>query len=210
MKKKASITTAVFISLLTFSFCDFISIKMEVEDPKDLSHIDTFKIKYEAEIHGRVKRVDENIYVGTTQSTFQINSKEYRKFVFGDSINSVIAFIRQDSSGLRYIGITGVNYPSGDTQNLKDRPLLYFDKKVNDKWKVNIDSSYFWRREITFAGIEHNSNNDSVFVYNVSADEGYSDVGGESLSKIYYSTEKGFLKFEIKTHWFSVEVYKIK
>jgi hypothetical protein len=85
--------------------------------------------------------------------------------------------------------------------------LLYFNKQINDKWKVNIDSSYFWRKEISFAGID-STGGENIYVYNIEEQEGFSDIG-DQLNKIYYSKSHGFLKFVFKTHWFPVEVNKL-
>lgn len=205
MNKKVQTSLVALLVFATFTFCKDSYVKNSgTKSIKDSCCIDTFKFKYEAKIHGRIKKVDENIYVGMISPGIKINDKEYKKFVFGDSIN-VIALVRQDSNKLSYIN-NARNLKSIGQEDFQENALLYFDKKLNDRWKVNIDSSYFWRREITFAGMEHNYNG-NVYVYNVDADEGYSDIGNR-ISKIYYSKEKGFLKFEIKTHWFPVEVNK--
>ena len=88
--------------------------------------------------------------------------------VFGDSVNSVIALVRQDEEKLNYIGLL-------DKDTLRENVLLYFNKKVNDKWKVHIDDSYFWRKEITFIGKEYIDNGE-VYVYNIEVDKDYTSL----------------------------------
>jgi hypothetical protein len=164
--------------------------------------IDTFKIKYQITLGGgKVRKIDYNIYVGMLSDTYQIGGKKFRKMVFGDSLNAVLAFVREDEDYLNYLNL-------GDSLEPKETTLLYFNKEVNDKWEVNIDNSYFWRKEITFAGIEKEGN-ENVYVYNVQTNSEYTSVGDE-ITKIYYSKQNGFLKFMVKTHWGNIEAIKAK
>jgi hypothetical protein len=210
MTKRIFGIAVLFLIAIAFAFCDADNVEKKLKyNIKNNSPIDTFKLKYNVEINGRKKSIDENIYVGMEVPIFKINNNEYKSFVFGDSVNSVIALVRQDSDSLSYINARSIDNSSGVVQqNFEAGALLYFNKKVNYKWKVDIDSSYFWKREITFAGIEH-IDGEYIYVYNVDADDSHSDIGNH-ISKIYYSKEQGFVKFEIKTHWFPVEVNKLK
>jgi len=197
------------ISILIFVSCRFIfcndyyqsqTINRQINYP-----IDTFRLKYKAEIHGRVKLVNENIYVGLDTQVVKIGNTEYRKFIFGKSLAG-IALVKYDEDKLSYINTKyykNVPLIGGDSTGI----LLYFNKQINDKWKVNIDSSYFWRKEISFAGID-STGEEKIYVYNIEEQEGFSEVG-DQLNKIYFSKSRGFLKFVFKTHWFPVEVNKL-
>ena len=177
---------------------------------KNNCRIDTFKVEYTEHVLSKPKHVDYNIYSGIVSSSYQINGAKYDKFIFGDTITNVIALVRQDSTRLIYIDITKVknDLSSFCQEDLKENVLLYFNKQVNDKWNVHIEYSYFWKSQLTYAGTEL-LNGENVYVYNVNIQDGYSNVGSY-LKKIYYSKERGFVKFILKTHWFPVEANKIQ
>ena len=164
--------------------------------------IDTFQVKYEVDLgNGRLRKYEINFYVGILPDTFRIGGKTYQKLLFGDSLNSVIAFVRQTDEGLFYID-------TSDSEIHEEKTLLHFNKKMSDQWKVNINDSYFWRKDVTFAGTVLEGN-EEVYVYDMETDKDYLSLG-ENITKIYYSKEKGFLKFILKTHWARVEVSKVK
>lgn len=164
--------------------------------------VDTFKLKYQVLSYGnKIKKVDENIYVGILNEKTLIKDKIYKKFIFGESLNRIIAFVRQDEEKLSFIKVLG-----RDTS--EENTLLFFNKKIGDKWNVQIEDSYFWRKDVTFTGIEY-IKNELVYVYIIENETGYVSLG-DNLSKVYYSKEKGFLKFFFRTHWITVEVDKVE
>jgi hypothetical protein len=201
-KKLQAVIFALIIISISF-FCKTTSTYKGIEQSLNNSCcIDTFRLKYQVALSAnKVKKIDENIYVGILKDTCLIESIPYMKLVFGESISSVIALVRLEEETLSYRGLS-------DKDTTGEKVLLYFDKKVNEKWKVHIDDSYFWRKEITYSGIEQ-LDNDKVFVYTLETDEGYTSLGNQ-LSKIYFCKDKGFLKLVIKTHWISVEIKKSK
>ncbi len=203
MSKKSSSILILFLVTTSSFFCKT-SHQMNGYTSMRSSNccIDTFKLKYQIALGGgKVKKVDDDIFVGFLKDSYVVESKAYKQLVFGDSVNSVIALVRQDEEKLNYIGLL-------DKDTLRENVLLYFNKKVNDKWKVHIDDSYFWRKEITFIGKEYIDNGE-VYVYNIEVDKDYTSLSN-NVSRIYYSKEIGFLKFVFKTHWISVEVNKIR
>lgn len=203
MNKKLQIVLVASLVMTNSFFCKTTRTSKGIESSMYNSCcIDTFRLKYQVALSSnKVKRIDDNIYVGILKDTCFIESIPYRKLVFGESVNNVIAFVRLEEETLNYRNLS-------DKDTTGEKVLLYFDKKVNEKWKVHIDDSYFWRKEITFSGIEQ-LDNDEVFVYSLETDEGYTSLGNQ-LSKIYFCKDKGFLKLVIKTHWISVEIKKSK
>ncbi|PZP47818.1 MAG: hypothetical protein DI598_10620 [Pseudopedobacter saltans] len=169
-------------------------------DCLDDSCVSTFKMKYNAVIHGREKKVDINLYVGTKHQVHE-DSEVYNEFVFGYTPNEVVGLTRLSSDSLTYVNIR--NYDNKPLFS-REKTLLYFDKTPGYKWKVNIDSSYLWRREITFVGKE-----DGLLVYNIEADAHVTDID-DRVTKIYYKPKEGIVKFIIQTHWFPVTINKVK
>ena len=166
---------------------------------QDAGRIDTFRLKYSFKRYERTTSVNYCVYVGMLNQPRLIGNNSYKKLVFGDSLNSVIALVRQTDKGLYFIPDPAVNAK-------KERPLLFFNKKVNKKWKVHIDNSLFWRKEITFTGIQH-TEDDDLYVYSLKTIEGYWG-GGNGIAKIYYSRKNGFVKLGLKTHWITSDVDK--
>lgn len=161
--------------------------------------VDTFRLRYQVEAaHGMLRQVEEPVYVGFLDNGFSVGNNSYRQFVFGDSINSVIAYARQDKEGLMYLPCS-----SG---NEDEKALLYFNKNKGYKWKVHIDNSYFWRKEITFIGKSRCKYGD-VYTYDVQTDNSYLSLG-KCITRIYYSKEKGFLNFSVRMHLATVGIVK--
>lgn len=203
INNKLQLVLSALLVLTTYFLGKTIPIKKAIEASMNNSCcIDTFKLKYQIALTGdKVRSVDENIYVGILKEINLIGKETYRKMVFGDNINSVIALVRQDEESLNFIRVL-------DKDAIREEPLLCFTRNIGDKWKVHIEGSYFWRKEITFEGIEY-IEKEEAYIYNVETDKDYTSLGNE-LSKIYYSKEKGFLRFIFKTHWISVEANKQK
>jgi len=178
------------------------------------NRIDTFNAKYGINFGVRIKKIDSRLYVGMLNQPRQIENNTYKKLIFGDSLNSVIALVRQTAEGLYYIPLIRYNdegfyYVPDSAADAKDeKPLLLFNKKVNEKWEVNIDSSCLWQKEITFTGIQH-TNNDDLYVYDLGTIKGNIALG-DQVTRIYYSRKNGFMKLAIKGHWITVEVDRLK
>ncbi|MBS1565246.1 MAG: hypothetical protein JST39_12705, partial [Bacteroidetes bacterium] len=161
-------------------------------------NIDTFRIRYQVEAsHGRLREMEEPFYAGFSNNVFSTGNATYRQLVLGDNAASGIAYVRQDNNGLMFL--TG----SGEEQ---EKALLYFNKSKGASWKVHIDNSYFWRKLITFMGKIHSKRGD-VYVYDVRTDDGYTSLGNH-LTRIYYSREKGFMKFAVQMPWANVGIVR--
>ncbi len=108
--------------------------------------INIFEFKYKATIRGRTRDVSKSIYVGESSSFKIMNGRQYNELVFGDTPFSVVAFVRQDSVSIRYIDLYSLRHRNENNLPVEDRPFLYFNKKINERWKIDIDSSLFGRQ----------------------------------------------------------------
>ena len=168
----------------------------------------TFRFAYESTIHDLNRKKDEKIYAGIINSHHD-SLNGYEKFVFGSTKYSVICWVKKSEDALRYINSTDEGAGNENKVNSSENVLFYFNKEPGYKWQVNIDSSYFWRRDVTFIELDRSDSNDPIYVFRISPQEGVTDIGYQ-LTKLYYRRGKGIVKFVIKTHWFPVEVRKIE
>jgi hypothetical protein len=161
--------------------------------------IDTFRLRYQVETgHGRLREIEEPFYVGFLDNGFSAGGNAYKQLVFGDSVSNTIAYTRQDKDGLMFLPCRQGSGP--------EKALFYFNKNRGEKWKVHIDNSYFWRKEITFIG-KHRRKCGDVYVYDVQTDNGYIPLGNR-ITRIYYSRERGFLQFSVQMHWANIGIVK--
>jgi hypothetical protein len=171
-------------------------------DSKTYCCIDTFEYRFRVK-NSRLQPVDKHIYVGMPPADFKTETLTYRKLIFGESRSNVVGLVRQDSSALWYIDVNLFNQMPTSTEY----PLLYFNKPVNETWKVDIGWSYFEGVEISLTDIE-NRDGDTVYIYKVAVQEGHTNPG-DKLTGIRYSKQRGFLELEITNHWVAMPVNKI-
>lgn len=170
--------------------------------------LDSFNLKYEIDFGNKqIKKVDKKIYAGIINTSLIINNFKYEKMILGDSLENIIAFVRQDENKLSYIDITDVETSIKNiAEDLNENVLFYFDTTVNSSWKVNIKDSYFEQKKIKLIETKF-SDDGEIYIYDVENDEGFLDWN--YISKIYFSKKKGFIKFEIKTHYGNMQATKL-
>ena len=127
-----------------------------------------------------------------------VEGKVFRKLIFGDSSNSFIGYARQDEEGLKFLD-------SLSTDLKDEKTLLFFNKKNNEQWKIDIGDKYFWRKIVTFRGIER-KNESNIYIYDFDPDGNYSGIS--LLNEIRYSKETGFVSLGFRYHWGNVGAYK--
>lgn len=189
------------MSLLSSLFFCKPSIKSAYPAIKESSgYVDTFRAKYQKDLGGGVlKKYEFDNYAGMLNDFKTVEGKIFRKLIFGDSINSFIGYARQDEEGLKFLDSL--------SNDLKDeKTLLFFNKKNSEQWKIDIGDDYFWRKIVTFRGIERQNGSD-IYIYDFDPDGNYS--GTYLLNKIRYSKETGFVSLGFSSHWSNVIAYKI-
>jgi len=206
---KYKLIYVALLLLLISAFCKIKYVKIKQSSSNDY-YVDTFNVKYQRKFMSTIKYTNYNIFVGFTKASWQVNNKIFKQLIFGDSVNSFIAYVSQDSSALYYINKDKID--NGKTivfsalvnGKIEEEAFLYFDKPVHYKWRIDIPDSYFSRKEISYEGIEH-ENNDDIYIYALK-DELL--ITANYITKIYYSRKNRFVRFELMTHWFPVDVYK--
>lgn len=89
-------------------------------------------------------------YAGMKEEGIQAGDKVYHPLIMGEQRAEVIALVRLDSNQLYYVNAGGVNGKDSTRENA----LLCFDKRVGEKWHVNIKNSDLAEQIVTFAGID--------------------------------------------------------
>ena len=152
--------------------------------------VDTFEVKYQIVLGGgKTRKVADRFYVGFLKDLINVDSNKYNPMIFGDSVNEVIGFVRQNEEALFY----------RDKKLKNDKPFLFFERNKGDEWIVDIGNGYLWKKVVVFLGTEYDGET-LFYTYGLNTMNGYTSVGNE-IARIYYSKEKGFLKFRVKTHW---------